>query len=154
MTPSTSRRCVRIALLVASLACLIALVACSATQGKVPVNQALADIGLPAYPGAEPNTNYGVEQSSRSLIGSMKRTALILTTRDSLDSVTRFYEKQLPKVKRETIVPLGRFSVVSMEFSVKNVMKQVTMTQFGGGTVIQLTSTEIGALIPTPEPSR
>jgi hypothetical protein len=152
MTPSTSRRCVRIALLLSSLACLIALVACSAT--KVPVNQARADIGLPVYPGATPTTNYAVEQSSRSVIGSMKSTVILLSTPDSLDLVKNFYEERLPKIKRETVVPLGRFSVVSMQFSVKNVMKQVTMTQVESGTVIQLTSTAIGALIPTPEPSR
>ena len=153
MTPSASRR-VHIALSLTILACVIALAACSATQRKLPVNQALTDIGLPVYPGAEPATNYGSEQSSRSLIGSMKRTVILLSTTDSLDRVKNFYEERLPKVKHETTLPVGRFSTVTMQFSVKNVLKQVTMIQVQGVTAIQLTSTAIGALIPTPEPSR
>jgi hypothetical protein len=154
MMPNSGNRGVHVALAVASIACLIALAACSATQRNLPVNQALADIGLPVYPGATPTTKYGGEQSSRSLIGSMKSTVIMLSTPDSLDRVKSFYEARLPKVKREVVLPLGRFSTITMQFFVKNKQKQVTIIHIGGETAIELGSTAFGALIPTPEPSR
>ena len=95
-----------------------------------------ASLGLPIYPGAQPNGNGSL--SSETSEG--KSQMLTMETADSFDKVYAFYKDKLPAGSEKTHVSMAGNQMASFQVGANTdkVQKSVTITAAGGKTSILL----------------